>query len=166
MLKTRALNRLVRNPIVYLVVALALAGTAYASVKSFKSGITCAGRCPATQVMWAYFGTGVAGGLSPGFGLQQSPVGGIPATAVHQGVGVWSVSFRGQDLWNCAKFGNLTAIRGSVTVGAYNSANPDSTQIPVLTTDALGNPVDTPFVIGVMCGNTTGLVKPGAVPAG
>ncbi len=166
MLQNRLLSKLIRNPIVYIVAALALGGTAYASVNAIKSGITCGGRCPATTVMWAYFGQGVAGGLSPGFGLVQSPVGGIPATAVQTGVGAWNVTFTGQDLWNCAKFADLTSVRGSATAGGYNSTNSDSTSFPVQTTDANGNPITTGFVVFVMCANSTGLHKPGSPPPG
>src|ERR1700722_13941192 len=94
------------------VLCLVLAGTAYASVKVTQhttAGITCGGRCPASRVYWAYIdATGVAGSLSPGPTVQQTALGATPAQITHVGTGSWIVYFSGDDLSNCAKFGNLT----------------------------------------------------------
>jgi len=153
-------RHLKRNVIAGLVLCLVLAGTAYASVKVTQhatAGITCSGHCPAARVYWAYVdSTGVPGSLSPGPTVQQTALGGVPAQITHVGTGSWIVYFSGDDLSNCAKFGNLTDTPGSVTVGEYSSQNPDAAGIPVWTYNPQGNLTDADFVIGVLCGGGLG----------
>jgi hypothetical protein len=154
------LSHLKRSLIACFALCLVLAGTAYASVQvaqRLTAGVTCGGRCPATRVYWTYItATGVPGSLSPGPTVQQTALGGVPAQIYHVQTGSWIVRFSGQDLSNCAKFANLTSIRGSATVGEYSSTNTDPTAIPVLTTDANGHPFDADFVVGVFCGGGIG----------
>jgi hypothetical protein len=172
------LSHLKQNTIAYFALFIALGGTSYASVKlpqvihsqqtakSAKAGITCGGRCPATKVYWAYS----AGGVAPGGGvalgpIYQTAVGAVPATLVHQGLGDWLVFFQGQDLSNCARFGNLVHDRGSVTLSGYDGLNPDPHSIHVLTTSAAGEPADLDFVVLALCGSTKGLTITPAPPA-
>jgi hypothetical protein len=166
------ISHLKQNTIAYFALFIALGGTSYASVKlpahaqgvnarqaahTAKAGITCGKACPAATVMWAYFSLGVPNSLAPGWGPVQTAVGGNAATLLHVGLGNWIVRFRGQpDLTNCARFANLTQVRGSATIGGYSSLNPDAGAIPVLTTDATGNPADAAFDVVVFCGGGIG----------
>ncbi len=160
------LRHLRNNTVAYLALFVALGGTsAYASVsvvsahtttQSAKGNGTCLGACPATKVIWAYFGRNVA---NTAWIPLQTPIGGYNPVLTKTGLGSWTVQFLGQnDLSNCAKFANLTQIRGSATVLAYSSSYPDPSQINVLTTDASGNPVDTGFDVLVTCGGGQGKV--------
>jgi len=156
-------RHLKRSVFLCFAIALALAGTAYASVKVTQhhlAGITCGGSCPAKTVYWTYINaTGVPGSLSPGTTVNQTALGGVPAQVVKNGVGSWTVYFSGKNVNNCARIANLTSIRGSATVGAYGTnegSTTDPTGIPVLTTDAQGNPVDTNFVVVALCGGGQG----------
>jgi hypothetical protein len=157
---THRFRHLKRYAIAFTVLSLVLAGTAYASVRVAQrstAGITCGGSCPAKTVLWAYVSAvGQANSLSPGPTVTQTALGGTPANLVHVGVGSWMVFFSGKQLTNCARFANLTSIRGSATVGQFNSANPDPEGIPVMTTDAQGNPVDADFVVVALCGGGIG----------
>jgi hypothetical protein len=155
------------HSIAYLALFVALGGTSYASVKipqhvnsqrSVKATGTCGGQCPAAKIYWAYYGLGLAQSLSPGWGPVQTAVGASASSLTKTGVGSWLVYFKQQpDLTNCARVGNLTQIRGSVTVGGYNSLTPGVNSITVLTTDASGQPVDTGFDIVVFCGGGQGV---------
>ncbi len=156
-------SHLRHNLIAYFALFVALGGTSYASVKipqyahTSKAGVTCGGACPAAKVMWAYFAIGVPNSLAPGWTPTQTAVGGTFPTLLHVGTGSWLVRFAGQnDLTNCARFANLTEIRGSATVLGYSHLNPDPGAIPVLTTDASGNPTDAAFDILVVCGGGQG----------
>jgi len=176
------LSHMKQNLIAYFALFVALGGTSYASVKipqaihtnqaakSAKAGITCGGRCPATNVYWAY--VGVTGG--PGVGgifanasgaVYQTAVGGVPARLVHRGVGDWLVYFQTEDLSNCARFVNLTHDRGSASAAGYDHFYPDKTAIHVLLTDANGQPADLDFVVLALCGNTKGIQVGPAPPA-
>jgi hypothetical protein len=146
----------------FLILGAVLAGSAYAAVSrgqrityvhSTKSGITCGGGCPAKTVLWAYITTTIPSSRFAGPGVYQEAAGGIPAQLTHLGVGSWIVRFgTNMDLSNCARVANLTGIRGSATVGGYGGTNADPTAIPILTTDASGNPADADFVVAVFCG--------------
>ncbi len=153
-------RHLKRNLLVCFAFCLVVTGTAIASVKVAQhktEGITCGGSCPARTVYWAYIdAVGQPGSLSPGPTVQQTALGGVPAQLVHVGVGSWMVFFSGKDLRNCARFANLTSARGSATVGEYSSVNTDPEGIPVLTTDAQGNPADEDFVVSALCGGGLG----------
>jgi len=143
--------------------ALVLAGTAYASVRVTQkdlAGVTCGGGCPAKTVYWTYINAvGTPGSLSPGVTVNQTALGGVPAQVTHNGVGSWTVYFSGKNVNNCARIANLTSIRGSATVGAYGTgpgSTTDPTAIPVMTTDAQGNPVDANFDVVALCGGGIG----------
>jgi hypothetical protein len=162
------ISHLKRNVIACFALSLVLAGTAYASVKVVQratAGITCSGRCPAAQVYWAYVqSVGTPGGLfGPDPFVSQTAAGGVPATVYHKGSGDWVVSFSGRDLSNCARFANLTSIRGSATVLQYSAANPTPGGVEVLTTNAAGGPFDADFVIGVFCGGGQGKISTGGL---
>jgi hypothetical protein len=159
------------NTIAYLALFVALGGTSYASVKipqrsqaiqtaqaarTSKASGTCIKACPAATVMWGYFGLNFQ---KTTWIPLQTAVGGWGATLEHVGLGVWNVRFVNQpDLTNCARFANLTEIRGSATVLGYSSLNPDPRTIPVLTTDATGNPIDAAFDVVVFCGGGQGAI--------
>ena len=153
-------SHLKRNVIALAALCLALAGTAYASVtvsEHATAGVTCGGHCPASTVYWAYIdAVGVPGSLSPGPTVQQTALGGVPAQVVHAGTGSWYVRFGNEDLRNCARFADLTSVRGSATTGEYSSANPDPDSIPVMTTNAAGQPADADFVVVALCGGGLG----------
>jgi hypothetical protein len=154
------------NIIAYFALFIALGGTSYASTaipqhvdahRTVKATGTCGGSCPAAKVLWAYFGLGLPTSLDPGWQAIQVAVGASPASVLKTGVGSWQVSFAKQpDLTNCAKFANLTQIRGSASVMGYSSLAPDPGSVTVLTTDANGNPVDTGFDVVVFCGGGQG----------
>jgi hypothetical protein len=153
---TNRFRHLKRYIIVCFALCLVITGTAVASVKIVQhetAGVTCGGSCPAKNVYWAYVtATGVPNSLSPGPTVQQTASGGVPAQVTHVGVGSWMVFFTNHNMTNCARFANLTSVRGSATVGEYSSVNPDPDGIPVLTTDAQGNPADESFVVVSLCG--------------
>lgn len=171
-------SHLKQNTIAYFALFIALGGTSYASVSipqhlnaqrtasSAKATITCGGRCPARTVYWAYIG---AQGCPQVFvasapNVCQSPLGGVPAQLVHQGLGDWLVFFQQQPLQNCARFGNLTHARGSATVAGWDSKNTDPQAIHVLTTNAAGQAADLDFVVGALCGGGSGNIQFGASP--
>jgi hypothetical protein len=181
----RLLSQLSKRTIAYVAIIASLAlfaalgGTAHAAVtlpqgsytththhaaRTAKASGTCVKACPATTVMWGYFGLNFQ--KSAWIPLQTA-VGGWGTTLEHVGLGQWNVRFDGQnDLTNCARFANLTQIRGSATVLGYSSLNPDPRVIPVLTTDAFGNPVDTGFDVVVFCGGGQGNITSTApIPA-
>lgn len=150
------LRHLNRNIVAYLALFVALGGTsAYASVSmqhTAKGGGagTCTGQCPARYVYWAYFGLNYA---QTSWIPIQTAEGGIGATLEHVGLGTWRVRFlETPNLTNCLKLGDLTQIRGSATVIPYSDQYPDPRVVTVLTTDALGNPVDAAFALGIFCG--------------
>ena len=153
---TIGLKHLKRYIIMGFVLCLVITGTAVASVKIVQhetAGVTCGGSCPAKNVYWAYVtATGIPNSLSPGPTVVQTASGGVPAQLTHVGVGSWMVFFTNHNMTNCARFANLTSARGSATVGQYNSTNPDPDGIPVLTTNAQGQPADEDFVVLSLCG--------------
>jgi len=173
------------NVIGYIALFVALGGTSYASVeipqlaatsnaaKAAKAGITCSGSCPASKVYWAYIGARGAPGygangvaLAPGAPqVYDTAVGGVPATVLHLGVGNWLVQFFGQDLTNCGRFANLTHDRGSATVSGYDSLNPYTGAIHVMTTDTTGSPSDLDFAVLALCGKQAGIQIGAAPPA-
>jgi hypothetical protein len=59
----------------------------------------------------------------------------------------------------------LTHDRGSASVAGDDSLNPNPAGIHVLTTNTAGQPADLDFVVGVFCGNSTGLQTKPAPPA-
>jgi len=160
------------NVIGYLALFVALGGTSYASVavpqasrviyghasaqtsKTAKGTGTCYGKCPATTVLWGYFGLNVAG---TAWIPLQTPIGGYNAVLTHAGVGDFIVHYEGlSNFTNCVKFANLTQIRGSATPVMYSSVAPDAAGITVLTTDQYGNPVDADFDLMIVCGGGQG----------
>jgi hypothetical protein len=162
-------SHLKRYVIACCALSLVVAGTAYASVKVAQretAGVTCEGSCPAKTVYWAY--ACAYCGQNSLFGasamVTQTASGGVPAQLYHVQTGDWIVRFDGADLSNCAKFANLTSIRGSATVLQYGASsagsslnpNPDPTAVEVLTTDANGHAFDADFVVGVLCGGGAG----------
>jgi hypothetical protein len=168
-MESKKLSHLHRNLIVCFALTLVLAGTAFASVKvsqRLTAGVTCGGHCPASTVYWAYVcaDCGQNSLLGAGPNVIQTALGGVPASVYHQQTGVWVVHFSGRDLTNCARFANLTSIRGSATVAGYSSANPETDGVTVLTTNAAGQPFDADFVIGVFCGGGLGANTESEVP--
>jgi len=159
-METPRFRHLKRYVVACSVLCLLLAGTAYASVKVSQhsaGGVTCGGRCPARYVYWTYIhAVGAPNSLSPGPTVDQTALGGVPAQLVKVGVGSWMVYFSGHQLNNCMRFANLTSGPGQISVGQYNSANPDIEGIPVHTYDTQGNPADADFVVGALCGGGIG----------
>jgi len=159
-METHRFRHLKRYVVAGILLCFLLGGTAYASVKVSEhhaSGITCGGRCPARYVYWGYItATGQPGSLSPGPTADQTALGGRPVSFTKVGLGSWLVYFSGANLTNCARFGNITSGQGEITVGQYNSSNPDPEGIPVQTYNTQGNPADMNFDVVALCGGGIG----------